>query len=121
MSENKSSEKKAESSRVREIPELRPGYTVRVHQRIQEGKKERVQVFEGLIIALKHGGEPGGTFTIRRVSKGYGVEKIFPIHLPTIEKIEVVSKGRVRRAKLYYMRELTGKKARLREKGKKDK
>lgn len=95
--------------------DIRPGYTVKVYQKVKEGKKERVQAFEGLVIARKHGNEPGATITVRRVSKGYGVEKIFPIHSPTIEKIEVISKGKVRRAKLYYMRKLTGKKAKLKE------
>lgn len=95
--------------------DIRPGYTVKVSQRIKEGDKERVQAFEGLVIARKHGNEPGATITVRRVAKGYGVEKIFPINSPTIEKIDIIKKGKVRRAKLYYMRELTGKKARLKE------
>jgi len=118
MAEKKETKKKKVSKKLkpsRSIPKIKPGFKVRVHQRIVEGKKERIQVFEGLVIAVKHGMEPGGTFTVRRTSKGFGVEKIFPIHLPTIEKIEIVSRGKVRRAKLYYMRELTGRKARLKE------
>ncbi len=97
------------------LPSLRAGDTVKVHVKVKEGEKERVQVFEGMIIALKHGG-PRATMTVRKTSFGHGVERIFPIHAPTIEKIEVLRSHHVRRAKLYYMRGRKGKAARLREK-----
>ena len=97
------------------IPALRAGDTVKVHVKVKEGDKERVQIFEGMIIALKHGG-PQATMTVRKTSFGHGVERIFPIHAPTIEKIEVLRSHHVRRAKLYYMRGRKGKAARLREK-----
>ena len=84
--------------------EIQPGWTVKVFQKIKEGEKERVASFEGVIIAKKHGKEIGGTFTIRKIVSGVGVEKIFPLYSPTIEKIEIVKKARVRRAKLYYLR-----------------
>jgi len=93
-------------------PEIRAGDTVRVHVRIKEGAKTRIQVFEGTVIALKHGG-PRSTITVRKISNGIGVERIFPIHAPVVEKIEIKSRHRVRRAKLYYLRQLRGKKARL--------
>src|SRR5689334_15568045 len=85
--------------------DLQPGWTVKVFQKIKEGDKTRTQAFEGTVIAQKHGTEAGGTITIRRVSGGIGVEKVFPIHLPTIEKIQVLKKPKVRRAKLYYLRD----------------
>lgn len=97
-----------------DIPDFRPGDTVRVHLKVEEGGKERVQVFEGIVIA-RSGGGLRETFTVRKVSGGVGVERIFPLHSPAIEKIEVVRKGRVRRAKLYYLRERVGKAARLKE------
>lgn len=96
-----------------DLPELRPGYTIRVHQKIFEGGKERIQIFEGIIIAKKHGKGINATITVRKVSDGIGIERVFPIHSPLINKIEVVKKTKVRRAKLYYMRKLSGKKARL--------
>ena len=96
-------------------PDLRPGLTVRVHVKIREGEKERIQVFEGVIIAIKRGG-PRGTFTVRKVSFGQGVERIFPLHSPSIAKIEIGRAARVRRAKLYFLRKLRGRAARLREK-----
>ena len=105
----------AAASMQKEVPVLKPGFTVRVHQRIKEGSKERVQVFEGLVIKLSHGTGVNRTFTVRRIVDGIGVEKIFPLYAPSIEKIEVIKVGRVRRSKLYYMRKLTGKSARLRE------
>src|SRR3989344_4582046 len=86
------------------LPEIRPGMTVRVHQKIKDGNKTRTQVFEGMVIARKHGSGPSATITVRKVSGGIGVERIFPLHLPTIEKFEVVKSARVRRAKLYYLR-----------------
>ncbi|NVM24337.1 MAG: 50S ribosomal protein L19 [Desulfobacterales bacterium] len=98
-----------------DIPPFKTGDTVRVHSRIKEGDKERVQVFEGVVIR-KRKGTTGATFTVRKVSYGVGVEKIFPLHSPTIDKIKIVSKGKVRRARLYYLRKLRGKAARLKEK-----
>ncbi len=99
---------------LRSLPTFRVGDTVRVHYRIREGEKERVQVFEGVVIRVHRGGV-GATFTVRKVSFGVGVERIFPLHSPRIEKLEVKSRGHVRQARLYYLRELRGKKARLRE------
>ena len=99
-----------------DIPEFRPGDTVRVHVKIKEGDKERIQVFEGIVIR-KRKGNLGATFTVRKISYGIGVERIFPLHSPTIEKIEVVKRGKVRRSRLYYLRELRGKAARIKEKG----
>lgn len=99
----------------KKVPEIKPGYTVRVHQRIKEGEKERVQIFEGLIIAINSGYGANKTFTVRKVVEGIGVEKIFPLYSPLLEKIEVKKESDVRRAKLYYMRKRTGKSARLKE------
>lgn len=98
-----------------ELPEVKVGDTVRVHVRIKEGSRERIQVFEGTVIARKHGGI-GETITVRRISYGVGVERTFPVHSPRIDKIVVARRGIVRRAKLYYLRNLTGKAARIREK-----
>lgn len=92
--------------------DLRPGDTVRVHQKIEEKGKTRIQLFEGLVLARKHGAEAGGTFTVRRVSSGVGVEKIFPLYSPMIDKIEIVKRSRVRRAKLYFIREKVAREAR---------
>ena len=97
-----------------DIPSFKPGDTVKVHSRIIEGDKERVQVYEGIVIARKGGGV-NETFTVRKVSYGVGVERIFPLHSPQIDKIEVVRLGKVRRAKLYYLRNLRGKAARITE------
>jgi large subunit ribosomal protein L19 len=97
-----------------DTPEFRPGDTIRVHVKIKEGDKERLQAFEGTVIARKNSGM-GETITVRKVSFGHGVERIFPIHGPVIDHIDVVRTGRVRRAKLYYLRGLKGKAARLRE------
>lgn len=97
-----------------DVPEFRPGDTVRVHVLVREGNKERTQIFEGVVIARKNRGI-ADTITVRKVSYGVGVERTFPIHSPTVAKIEVVRKGKVRRAKLYYLRNLAGKAARLRE------
>jgi large subunit ribosomal protein L19 len=99
----------------KDLPEIRPGYTVRVHQKIKEGDKQRIQVFEGLVIAKKHGQGINATITVRKISHGVGVERIFPLHSPVIEKIEVVKKSKVRRAKLYYIRHKSAKEARLKE------
>ncbi len=96
------------------IPDFKSGDTVKVHVRIKEGNKERLQVFEGICIARKHGGVRE-TVTIRKVSFGVGVERIFPIHATVIDHIDVIRRGRVRRAKLYYLRELRGKAARIKE------
>lgn len=103
-----------ERAQRRTIPSFRVGDTIRVHYRIREGDKERVQVFQGVVIRRKRGGA-GATFTVRKVSYGVGVERIFPVNSPRIEKIEVASRGHVRRSRLYYLRALRGKKARLRE------
>ena len=97
-----------------EVPEFRPGDTIRVHVKIKEGDKERLQAFEGTVIARKNTGL-GETVTVRKVSFGQGVERIFPIHAPVVDRIDVIRTGRVRRAKLYYLRSLKGKAARLRE------
>ncbi len=91
---------------------VRVGDTVRVFQKIKEGAKFRTQAFEGIIIARKHGSQPGATITVRKASGGFGIERIFPLHLPTIEKIEVVKSSKVRRAKLYYLRSKTSKETR---------
>lgn len=95
-------------------PDFKPGDTIRVHVKIREGEKQRIQVFEGVCIAQKHGGIRE-TFTVRKISFGHGVERVFPVHSKVIDKIEVVRKGRVRRGKLYYIRELRGKAARIKE------
>jgi large subunit ribosomal protein L19 len=97
-----------------ELPDFQPGDTLRVNVRVREGDKERLQAFEGMCIARKSGGV-AETFTVRKISGGIGVERIFPLHSPTLESITVVRRGRVRRAKLYYLRQLRGKAARIRE------
>ncbi len=99
----------------RDLPPFRPGDTVRVHVKIREGDKERTQVFEGVVIRRRKGGS-NGSFTVRKISYGVGVERIFPIGSPNVEKVEIKSRGHVRRSRLYYLRELKGKKARLRSK-----
>lgn len=98
------------------MPELKSGMKVRVWQKIKEADKERLQAFEGVIIAVKHGRGKTGTFTVRKISSGIGVERIFPLHALTIEKIEVLSQAKVRRAKLYYLRGRIGKKAKMKQK-----
>ena len=98
-----------------DIPQFAPGDTVRVHARIVEGTRERIQVFEGVVIA-RQGTGVRETFTVRRIASGVGVERLFPVHSPRIAKIEVTRRGIVRRAKLYYLRGITGKAARIREK-----
>ena len=97
-----------------DLPDLRPGDTVKVHVRVVEGNRERVQVFQGVVIR-RSGGGIRETFTVRKISFGVGVERTFPLHSPSISKLELVQRGRVRRAKLYYLRDLRGKKARIRE------
>lgn len=91
------------------LKDLQVGWSVKVHQKIKEGDKTRTQAFEGTVIAKKHGAEVGGTITIRRVFDGVGVEKVFPIYLPSIEKVQVMKKPKVRRAKLYYLRDKTSR------------
>ncbi len=99
---------------TRPVPEVKPGYTVRVHEKIQEGSKERVQIFEGLVISVHNGHIPtDASFTVRRVVSGIGVEKVFPLHSPSIEKIEVKKVAKVRRAKLFFLRGRSGKAARM--------
>mgnify|MGYP001007447746 FL=1 len=98
-----------------DVPQVEVGDTVRVHVKVKEGARERVQVFEGTVIAKKHGGIEE-TFTVRRISYGVGVEKVFPVHSPSIVKVETVCHGYVRRAKLYYLRDRVGKAAKVREK-----
>ena len=97
-----------------EVPSVQIGDTVRVHVKVKEGSRERIQVFEGIVIAKKHGGIEE-TITVRRISYGIGVEKVFPVHSPSIDHIEVVRNGAVRRAKLYYLRERSGKAAKVKE------
>ena len=100
----------------KDLPDIRPGDTVKVYQKIKEKDKERLQAFEGVVLARKHGKGISATITVRKVISGVGVEKIFPIHSPNIEKIEISKRGKVRRAKLYYLRTAKGKKARLKRK-----
>lgn len=99
-----------------DMPEFRPGDTVKVHIRIIEGNKERVQIFQGVVIRRKRG-TMNATFTVRKISHGVGVEKTFALHSPRVEKVEVVTLGRVRRSRLYYLRDRRGKAARIRERG----
>ena len=106
-----------ELAKVREsIPNFKPGDTINVHVKIKEGNKERVQQFQGVVIQRRGSGTNGETFTVRKVSNGVGVERIFPIVSPTIDKIELIKEGKVRRAKLYYMKGRQGKAARIKEK-----
>ncbi|ACZ19643.1 50S ribosomal protein L19 [Thermanaerovibrio acidaminovorans] len=101
-------------SKADPVPPFRAGDTVKVHVKVKEGNRERIQIFEGVVIARQHGGI-NENFVVRKVSNGVGVERIFPVHCPTVEKIELVRRGRVRRAKLYYLRKLSGKAARIKE------
>jgi large subunit ribosomal protein L19 len=103
-----------EKAQLIERPRMKAGDTVRVHVRVKEGDKERIQVFEGIIINLRRGGVRA-TFTVRKVSFGQGVERIFPMHSPTIQKVDVLRSAKVRRAKLYFLRDLKGKAARMKE------
>jgi len=98
-----------------DLPDFLPGDTVRVHVKIKEGDKERVQVFQGVVISKRKGGI-NASFTVRKVSYGVGVERVFPYHSPILDRVEIVTRGRVRRAKIYYLRKLRGKAARIREK-----
>jgi large subunit ribosomal protein L19 len=99
----------------RDLPPFRPGDTVRVHVKVREGDKERTQIFEGVVIRRRRGGS-SASFTVRKISYGVGVERIFPVDSPSVQKIEIKSRGHVRRSRLYYLRDLKGKKARLRSK-----
>ncbi len=107
-----------EKNQLTERPAMRSGDTVRVHVKVKEGDKERIQIFEGIVIGLHRGGTRG-TFTVRKVSFGQGVERIFPLHSPVIQKVDVIRSARVRRAKLYYLRALKGKAARMKDSGRK--
>lgn len=98
------------------LADLKPGWTVKIYQKIKDGEKTRTQAFEGLVIAKKHGSEAGGTITVRKVFGGIGVEKIFPLYLPSIDKVEVIKKAKVRRAKLYYLKEKSAKEIRRKTK-----
>jgi large subunit ribosomal protein L19 len=98
-----------------EMPLVKVGDTVRVHVKVKEGSRERIQIFEGTVIAKKHGGIEE-TFTVRHISYGVGVEKVFPVHSPSIDTVEIVRRGKIRRAKLYYLRERVGKGAKVKEK-----
>lgn len=118
MSVNPLIKKITESQLRDDIPEFRAGDTVRVHARIVEGKRERIQIFEGVVIK-RRGEGVSETYTVRKISNGVGVERTFPIHTPRVEKIEVVRYGRVRRAKLYYLRDRQGKAARIPERRRK--
>ena len=104
-----------ERTQLVDRPEIRSGDTVRVHVKVREGDKERIQVFEGMVIGMHRGGARA-SFTVRKVSFGQGVERIFPLHSPIVDKIEVVRSAKVRRAKLYFLRDLRGKAARMKEK-----
>ena len=95
--------------------DLRPGDTVRIHQKLKEGDKTRIQIFEGMVIARKHGREAGGTFTVRKIAEGVGVERIFPLYSPMVEKIEILKHSKVRRAKLYYVRTKAAKELRFQQ------
>ena len=107
--------KELESQQLKkEMPVINVGDTVRVHVKIKEGSRERIQVFEGIVIAKKHGGLEE-TFTVRRLAYGVGVEKTFPVHSPNVEKVEIVRNGKVRRAKLYYLRDRVGKSSKVKE------
>ncbi|NIA14692.1 MAG: 50S ribosomal protein L19 [Nitrospiraceae bacterium] len=108
---------KAHQKPVEELPEFHVGDTVRVHFQIVEGEKKRIQVFEGVVVARKRGETAMGMFTVRRVSFGEGVERVFPLHSPRVKKVEVTREGRVRRSKLYYLRERSGKAARVKALG----
>ena len=101
---------------LKNMPDIRPGQTVKVYQRIKEGAKERIQPFEGLVLATKHGRGLDGTFTVRKIAEGIGVERVYPLHSPTIEKVEILKDSKVSKAKLYYMRKRSGKKARMKSK-----
>ena len=104
----------SDSSLKKEVPAVNVGDTVKVHVKIKEGEKYRIQIFEGTVIAKRHGGI-AETFTVRRVAHGCGIERVFPVHSPVVDKVEVVRHGKVRRAKLYYLRDRVGKAAKVKE------
>ncbi len=104
-------------NKKQDIPGIKAGDTVRVHQKYTDKGKEKIQIFEGLVLCRKHGNEPGAAITVRKIASGIGVEKIFPVHSPIIAKIELVKSGKVRRAKIYYIRDAKGRKARLKKVG----
>ncbi len=106
---------KFQKSQLKDMPDIRPGDTVKVHQKIKEGDKERIQIFEGIVIARKPGQGINSTITVRKVVEQIGVERIFPVHSPSLAKIEVVKSGKVRRSKLYYLRTAKGTKAKLKK------
>ncbi|MCX7024555.1 MAG: 50S ribosomal protein L19 [Spirochaetes bacterium] len=106
--------KKIEAAQIRQVPDFKVGDTVKVHFKIVEGKTERIQIYEGLVIAMKNAGI-GRTFMVRKLSYGVGVERVFPMNSPRIDRIEIIRQGRVRRAKLYYIRTKIGKKSKIRE------
>lgn len=112
----KEKETSLEKKEEKKIPEIRPGDTIKVYERVKEKDKIKIHPFEGIVIARKHGNEIGATITVRTIRSGVGMEKTFPIHSPIIEKIEIVKRGKVRRAKLYYLRKAVGKKAKVKEK-----
>jgi len=107
---------KFNKAQEKQMPDIRPGDTVKVHQKIKEGDKERIQIFEGVVIGRKHGKGVSSTITVRKVVEGVGVERIFPVHSPSLEKIEVVKSSKVRRSKLYYLRTAKGTKSKLKNK-----
>ena len=104
-----------QASQLKDQVDIRPGDTIKVHQKIKEGDKERIQIFEGIVIARKHGKGISATITVRKVVEGVGVERIFPVHSPSVAKIEVVKSGKVRRSKLYFLRTAKGTKAKLKK------
>ena len=104
------------SASGKNLPDIRPGQTIKVHQKIKDGAKTRTQVFEGIVIARKHGKGPSSTITVRKISNGVGVERIFPLHMPNIEKFEIIRSSKVRRAKLYYLRNKSARETRKKTK-----
>lgn len=116
LEENMNVLERLEKEQMRsDIPDFRPGDTVKVHAKIREGEKERIQLFQGVVIRRRKG-NTGATFTVRKISYGIGVEKIFPLHSPLVDRIEIITRGKIRRARLYYLRKLRGKAARIKEK-----
>ena len=107
---------KFNKEQLKDLPDIRPGDTIKVHQKIKEGDKERIQIFEGIVIARKHGKGISSMITVRKIVDGVGVERIFPIHSTSVAKMEIVRSGKVRRSKLYYLRTAKGKKSRLKRK-----
>jgi large subunit ribosomal protein L19 len=108
-------EESVNQNKNQELPQIKSGDTVRVYQKYKDKEKEKIQVFEGMVICRKHGNEIGASITVRKIASGVGVEKIFPLHSPIIDKIEVVRSGKTRRAKLYYIRDAKGRKSKLKQ------